>query len=177
MPHFIILLPSNSTFPFISVPLSRCSHLTVHKCQAGSEGAGVPLNPNRQIDLDCLLNPFVFGLALMKELLGRETHLGCCICVCLPLCLWGKKDGVQRMMGYLHIGLWRTMTLKTILFPWSSFKRSSGVFSIYIGKSLYFYCLFWYISWYSTTDKNSLFAYFSRLLMPKTLVKWTQKLK
>jgi len=64
--------------------LFSSSNFRVHKHQARSEGVWVFLNPNRQIDLDCLLNPFVFGLALMKELLGRE-HIRLCIlyvCVC-----------------------------------------------------------------------------------------------
>lgn len=67
-----------SSFIFFSLSLSI--HFRVHKHHAGTERAGVFLNPNRQIDLGCLLNPFVFGLALMKELLGCE-HIRLCICV------------------------------------------------------------------------------------------------
>lgn len=76
---------------FLAVLSSRFG---VRTRQTGSKGAG-SLNPNRQIDLGCLLNPFVFALALMKELLGRE-HIRLCMCVCLCMCVKERETEQEQ---------------------------------------------------------------------------------
>ena len=89
---------------------------------------GVFLNSNRQIDLDCLLNPFVFGLALMKELLGWE-HIRPCllyVCFCKYLCDT-ERDGARTVTVYLSIGHRRAKV----------FKKKKGIGSVpYITRLL-----------------------------------------